>query len=387
MSESLIKHAVVSQLGKTSADSVQNPKDSSSLNAPASLDRPDESQPWAEGVKDPSTDSNCFKTVEVGQSSNQLRKAQPWLTSFTMHIVLILVLALLKITIPLELPGLGLEYHLAEDVSEVFVEVSMEPLLAETLDDSEWLSDFPDCGIADLGDTLASNVESFDVTDIASDGLDDIGRLFGDSGDGLAELGNGRGENLTRSFYGTEVHGYLAVVFDITASMFHSVPRVLEALDTPQFSGAQVVAVFGGSFKRPTTDRELIPYRENSNLHFVEIANSQGERPLRNTIYRQLISRKNTVSLEVARSKKSRQSLGAAIEALLNQSRSPRVIFVFSDFKDGVNRKYMQEVLELTKQKKVKIVFYHPKEFERDRDIYLDLVEASGGELKENLPP
>ena len=48
------------------------------------------------------------------------------------------------------------------------------------------------------------------------------------------------------------------------------------------------------------------------------------------------------------------------METLLNQKRPPGTIFVFSDFHDGADPKYMAKVANLAKKKRVKIVIWFP---------------------------
>ncbi len=80
------------------------------------------------------------------------------------------------------------------------------------------------------------------------------------------------------------------------------------------------------------------------------------------------------------------QSLGTALEALLRQrDRRPRTIFVFSDFADGADRRYMLEIQQMAIRQKVKIVVCHPVKFTRDRAAYEAFATATGGELRESL--
>ena len=78
-------------------------------------------------------------------------------------------------------------------------------------------------------------------------------------------------------------------------------------------------------------------------------------------------------------------SLGTAMETLVEQERPPGTIFVFSDYKDGVDEKYMEEVAKLVKKKRVKVVIWYPFSQAggfRDRSHYQTFVEMVGGELK-----
>ncbi len=318
---------------------------------------------------------------------NSRFQAPSWLFSALFHGVAFALLALLTITNPIMDPVLEVEFYAADEISESLVEVEfeMDSLLDESME-SDLLSEMPVPDMSEMTEALQSQIESPNSSEVSYEAPSEFSKLYGSESNAMTEVGGGMGE-VSGKFLGTPVRGRMTVIFDITASMFHSVSLVLKALDNPQFADAQVYAVFGGSFKYPKQELYVVPYLENSNLHHVEVVNSKGQKRKRDKIYKQLISRKNTLSLEIPKKKKSRQSLGAAIDAIIRESKVPNTIFVFSDFEDGVDIQYMQELLPIIKRKRISIVFYHPKKFKKDRNTYLEFAKATKGQLKENLVP
>ncbi|MCG8587467.1 MAG: hypothetical protein MI757_22400 [Pirellulales bacterium] len=313
-----------------------------------------------------------------------------WSVSMVTHMVLLLVLALWTLEPPQDENQDALVVSTSTPVREEMQEFELDETIEE-LPESEEVS----------LEALESEMEQFSsalavsAVEVAPPSFEDLVPSEADfapsipSGLEQTELGDAwqQVQELGKpvSFYGSKVTGRFAVVFDITGSMFHSVRLVLRELESPKFAHAEVVAVFGGSFKKATRPTQLVPYRTNENVHFVEIANDQGKRELRDEIYRRMIARRHTLSLTAVRSKGTRQSLGVAIELLLAQPSPPTVIFVFSDFMDGVDQPYMNAVQQLAIQKKVKVVVYHPKKFNKDRDAYAAFAKATKGELREGL--
>ena len=146
-----------------------------------------------------------------------IRKDEPvrsgrrfWLASLTIYGLILLLLSFLTLT--------------TLQTNEVFDfvaspityedETSLQNLeidAAEDLDalETDLASQLPDPQEAALGDLSSESVLA-DLTgdlNVPHDGLGDLGALFGDSGNGLAELGEGIGSAGTASFFGTKVEG------------------------------------------------------------------------------------------------------------------------------------------------------------------------------------
>lgn len=214
-----------------------------------------------------------------------------------------------------------------------------------------------------------------------------LGLGEGELGSGFGS-GSGSGMGTGASFFGTATTGALAVVFDITGSLYHSVPVVVKEIKK-RFSTSQVVCVYGARF----TDigkPEIIPYEKNRKVHAEMKAWLAGDTKGKNAILQKqmhddLLSLRYCDSL--VKGPETLESLGKAIESLLRQpaGRRPDTIFVFSDFEDGVDPKYMETVKKLVKSNHTKVVFYHPKKFEKDKKYYDAFAKETGGEVKEGL--
>ena len=213
-------------------------------------------------------------------------------------------------------------------------------------------------------------------------GEGDLGTGAFGVGDGLGDAGDGGG-----MFMGTSTSANLAVVFDITASVGEALPVVVKEIQRT-FKDAQVVSVFGASFKRRNQNRTLIPYKDNKPVLALVRKYSKAKADEFNKVLFSL-SRSESIE-EKSRDPEFRQSLGTAIEILLNQENPPGNIFVFSDFADGVDPRYMQEMQALARRKRCKVVFWFP--FSPDdkkpgwlkaRKYYLEFAEETGGEVKQ----
>lgn len=204
---------------------------------------------------------------------------------------------------------------------------------------------------------------------------------------GVGGVGGSLGEGA--SFFGMMTGGRLAVVFDVTASMFEANPVVVEEVNK-NFSDSQVVCVFGGGFKRDSG--RLIPYKENKPV--LAIGEQHGDAKIRDAMNKALFSLKrcDSISFDGEDLKDHRQSLGIAIENLINQKSPPDTIFVFSDFVDGVDSVYMKEVRDLVTQKGTKVVFWCPfdpknrnAKWAADKKHYEALIKGTQGEVKEEV--
>ncbi len=215
------------------------------------------------------------------------------------------------------------------------------------------------------------------------DSPDSVDLQLGTSFGSGAGFGSAPGSGNSGTFFGTKVTGGMAVIFDITASMYSSNPLVVAEINR-RFKSSQVVAVFGATF-RDVGGGDLVPYKRNQDV-LANVDKNGKKSPT------QLAMNKALFSLNRCDSLSSNgweiQSLGKAIEALLGQplDRQPKTIFVFSDFQDGIDLAYMEKVQELVKRRRVKVVFYHPVAFGRDKTHYINFAKATGGEVKEGLP-
>ena len=239
----------------------------------------------------------------------------------------------------------------------------------------------------------ANAAARFTTPEVTRTSTGPLGVGEGDLGTGAFGVGSGLGDAGSGSFFGTTTSGNLAVIFDVTGSMNEASDRVVSEINRT-FKTAHVVCVFGAKFL--DEPKKMLPYESNKNIQ-QSLRNQSNQ-----SMNQNMLSLKNCDSLEMGNAwprenvanlpmearKKQMQSLGSlgtAMEMLLNQKRPPGTIFVFSDYKDGADPKYMEKVAALAKRKKVKVVIWFPfskSEPFRDREHYETFVKMVGGELK-----
>ena len=239
---------------------------------------------------------------------------------------------------------------------------------------------------APMAQMMKANAEArFTTPEVTRTSTGPLGVGEGDLGTGAFGVGSGLGEaGDGGAFMGAKVQGNLAVVFDITKSMYSANPIVIAEIKR-SFEEAHVVCVYGAQF----TDQpaKLVRYKSNEEvLAQVKSASEKiGAVAVSKAMNEALFSLRRCDSL--ARSRQfALQSLGTAIENLLNQDNRPGTIFVFSDFKDGVEPAYMNKVQELVKQHGTKVVFWKPTRWQKgqteDRALYEAFAKATRGEVK-----
>ena len=248
---------------------------------------------------------------------------------------------------------------------------------------------------APMAQMMKANAEArFTTPEVTRTSTGPLGVGEGDLGTGAFGVGSGLGDaGNGGSFFGTPTSGNLAVIFDVSGSMAEASMAVVSEINR-NFKTAHVVCVFGARFE--VKPGKLVTYQSNKSMQ--ETLQNQSN----HTMNKNMLSLGRCDSIEMKKawpkgslkdlSKEARakqmqtlQSLGTAMEALLNQKRPPGTIFVFSDFRDGVDPKYMIKLANLAKQKKVKIVIWYPYSDESeftDRKHYQTFVKTTGGELK-----
>ncbi len=239
---------------------------------------------------------------------------------------------------------------------------------------------------APMAQMMKANAEArFTTPEVTRTSTGPLGVGEGDLGTGAFGVGSGLGDaGDGGAFMGSKVQGNLAVVFDITKSMYSANPIVIAEIKRA-FQDAHVVCVYGAQF----TDQPAKFVRYKSNEEVLAQVKSASEKigavAVGKAMNEALFSLRRCDSL--ARTRQfALQSLGTAIENLLNQDNRPGTIFVFSDFKDGVEPAYMNKVQELVKQHKTKIVFWNPGRWQKgqreDRALYEAFAKATRGEVK-----
>ena len=240
---------------------------------------------------------------------------------------------------------------------------------------------------APMAQMMKANAEArFTTPEVTRTSTGPLGVGEGDLGTGAFGVGTGLGDAGSGggAFMGSKVQGNLAVVFDITYSMYQANPIVIAEINR-SFKDAHVVCVYGAMF----TDEPAKFMRYKSNEAVLGMVKSKSERmnalAVSNAMNEALFSLRRCDSLAAGRGD-GIQSLGTAIENLLNQDNRPGTIFVFSDFKDGVEPAYMNKVQQLVKQHKTKVVFWNPVRWQKgqvkDRALYEAFAKATGGEVK-----
>jgi hypothetical protein len=129
-------------------------------------------------------------------------KTPSWLVSLAVHAVILLLLSFFSLA-SLQQEDFGLWASTApEDFVDEFVDFEVEPSVDFDSLDTEIPTELEDPGMASFGE-LSAESELSDVsssTSLASNSLGELGSLFGDSGNGLSDLGEGSG-NATTSFF------------------------------------------------------------------------------------------------------------------------------------------------------------------------------------------
>ncbi|MDF1739088.1 MAG: hypothetical protein P1U86_08010 [Verrucomicrobiales bacterium] len=258
---------------------------------------------------------------------------------------------------------------------------------------------------APMAQMMKANAEArFSTPDVTRTSTGPLGVGEGDLGTGAFGAGDGLGEaGDGGSFFGVSTSGNLAVVFDITRSMYSAVPKVIEEIDR-NFKTAQVMVVFSGGFEqRPLTS--IIPYKSNDKVQLlVEINAKTAKTGAKQSIAQAKNMNRALFKLQRCDSIQSNhmltrsstnlgpgfQSLGTALELMINQSSRPGTIFVFSDFSDSCNVGYMKKIEAECRAKKVKVVFWSPfaspsANFKKVLSDYKRFAKAVGGEVKVEL--
>lgn len=254
---------------------------------------------------------------------------------------------------------------------------------------------------APMAQMMKSSAEaSFTAPDVTRTSTGPLGIGEGDFGSGAFGTGAGLGEGSGGSFFGVNTTGQLAVVFDITRSMYGAVPFVIEEIER-SFKTAQVMVVFSGGFEQIPLTR-IIPYKSNDKVQILVEINAKTARKgaaqsmaQAQRMNRSLFKVQRCDSIEsrhkLTRSSKTLaggfQSLGTAMELLLNQSSHPKTIFVFSDFSDSYDVAYMKKIQSMCRSKKVKVVFWAPfadpsANFRKALPHYKNFARAVDGEVK-----
>lgn len=143
---------------------------------------------------------------------SMLRSSPSWLVSMVVHVLILIVLALVTIPLtssrpePFSVTGVS-----PDEVIEVEdIPFDMEPLPETALEAPV------DPGMADLGE-IAANVEDDMMAATAVIEPDEIGALFGDSGNGMSNVGDGTGAT---EFFGIKATGNRFVfIIDRSSSM------------------------------------------------------------------------------------------------------------------------------------------------------------------------
>tara|TARA_R110002096_G_scaffold147220_2_gene306906 strand:- start:3461 stop:4951 length:1491 start_codon:yes stop_codon:yes gene_type:complete len=246
----------------------------------------------------------------------------------------------------------------------------------------------------------ANTTAAFSVPNVTRTSTGPLGMGDGDLGSGAMGMGTGLDGAGAGSFMGMSTTGQLAVVFDVTRSMYGSVPFVIEEIER-SFRTAQVMVVFSGGFEqRPLTS--IVPYKSNDKVQLLVEINAKTAKTGASQSIAQA-KRMNRSLFKVVRCdsiesnhKLTRsstnlgggfQSLGTALELLVNQTTYPKTIFVFSDFSDATNPGYMRKVQNLCRSKNVKVVFWCPfanpsANFKKALSQYKTFANAVGGEVK-----
>ena len=160
-------------------------------------------------------------TVKKPAGKQTRRKTPPWVVSLGVHVTVLLLFSFLTLA-TLE-PEEFLEWAAApaNDEIEQFQEIEFESVVNFEEIETEFPTELEDPGLAALGELSAENAfaDLSETGPLSGDAAAEWGSLFGDQGQGLAELGLDQGNALT-SFFGTQSQARDVVfVIDNTGSM------------------------------------------------------------------------------------------------------------------------------------------------------------------------
>ncbi|MGB0743951.1 MAG: hypothetical protein ACPGSB_05440, partial [Opitutales bacterium] len=227
-------------------------------------------------------------------------------------------------------------------------------------------------------------------------GIDlDVGTssVYSRGGGGFGAGLSGIREMALTDFLGLEVRGELAVVLDASGSMLDTISYVIAEMDK-NFKSAMKVGVRGATFREEKAiGGKLIPIEESKQWKETLSNNNPAIRLFierMRQIYNELVKREMGFAYETlisggnSLSPSGRtQSLGKAIELLINDPRRPGTIYVFSDFEDGIDLSYMKRIEILVMRAGVKVVFWNPEtEWVQNKEHYEAFAAATGGEVK-----
>lgn len=231
------------------------------------------------------------------------------------------------------------------------------------------------------------DIPALDI-DVNIDSSSVYGRGGGGFGGGLAGI---REMALDGFFFGEAIEGGLGVVLDTTGSMFGTVFQVTKEIDQ-NFSSAMKVAVRGATFHDDKVDSNgLIPITESDQWQHTLTRKHDGGKAVNEKlrrIYDALRKKEKGFCYEKGSGGsqdnwRRYQSLGKAVELLINHPQGPGTIYVFSDFKDGVDPDYMRKIQNLVRRTDTKVIFWNPEgSWRKDKKHYDDFAKATGGEVK-----
>ncbi len=136
----------------------------------------------------------------------------PWLISSVVHLIAIILLALMSFSIALDKDKLWVEADAIEDDEteqlEELSEVEMEQLEELEVQEMAIPTNAPDPGQISFGEIASAadaTVSELGQVAMADTTIGEIGALFGDEGDGFADVGDGL--KAAASFFGTKSQG------------------------------------------------------------------------------------------------------------------------------------------------------------------------------------
>lgn len=197
-----------------------------------------------------------------------------------------------------------------------------------------------------------------------------IGLGEGNLSVGFSKSGGSMGRGAV--FFGAKVQGRLGVVFDVSGSMHEYVPLVVDEINA-KFRTAMVVCVNSAVMKETSGDPQAVRYLDANNqnsrkpLLFTDVARKMDE---------DLAGLPNCYFIHT-----DDNTLGAGVEWLMNENVNN--IFIFSDFQDSYDGKYIEALTANAVQGKAKIHLHVLDElgaFNMGREPYIQgLARKSGG--------